>query len=264
MNRTFPVRLARVLAEVTGIHHDRARHYLLESRLSGLVERFNLDSLESLGILLEKTPADEGLWSHVYDAISTGETYFYRDQPGLDRFFSSLPPRSSIGTDPVRILSVGCSSGEEVYTLALMAMEAGRLEDFRVAGIDLSFGQIEKARAGVYGQRSVRRVPEDLLRRAFHQEGTHYRVRDRVRSVTRFSRGNILSVVSPLDSYEGILCRNVIIYFDDETRKKLINIFYRLVSPGGVLLTGTGELLPDGGAPFQIESRNGIVLYHKK
>ncbi|AFS52492.1 putative chemotaxis protein methyltransferase CheR [Leptospirillum ferriphilum ML-04] len=100
MNRTFPVRLARVLAEVTGIHHDRARHYLLESRLSGLVERFNLDSLESLGILLEKTPADEGLWSHVYDAISTGETYFYRDQPGLDRFFSSLPPVRPSG--PIR------------------------------------------------------------------------------------------------------------------------------------------------------------------
>ena len=264
MNRTFPVRLARVLADVTGIHHDPARHYLLESRLSGLVERFKLDSLESLGILLEQTPTDEDLWSHVYDAISTGETYFYRDRPGLDLFFSVLSSRPSFKTDPVRILSVGCSSGEEVYTLALMAMDAGRLGDFRLDGLDLSRGQIEKARIGLYGQRSVRRVPDDLLNRAFLHEESHYRVLDRVRSITRFSRGNILSVAPPPDSYEGILCRNVIIYFDDEIRKKLINIFYRLIAPGGVLLAGTGELFPDAGAPFQIESRNGIVLYHKR
>ncbi len=264
MNRPFPVRLARVLADVTGIHHDPARHYLLESRLSGLVRRFDLDSLESLGLLLEQTPTDEGLWQHVYDAISTGETYFFRDRPGLDLFFSSLPDTSSLRSGPVRILSVGCSSGEEVYTLALLALEAGRLHDFRLEGLDLSSSQIEKARNGLYGHRSVRRVPENLLKKAFVQEDSHFRVRDTVRAITRFSRANILSVFPPPDSYEGILCRNVIIYFDDETRKKLINIFYHLVSPGGFLLTGTGELLPEGGAPFQIESRNGIVLYHKK
>ena len=264
MTRPFPDRLARVLADVTGIHHDPARHYLLESRLSGLVRRFDLDSLESLGLLLEKTRPDQGLWPHVYDAISTGETYFFRDRPGLDLLFSSLSASPVLRTGPVRLLSVGCSSGEEVYTLALLALKAGRLDDFRLEGIDLSFAQIKKARSGIYGQRSVRRVPEDLLERGFVQEQSLFRVRDVVRTATRFSRANILSVPSPADSYEGILCRNVIIYFDEEVRRKLINIFYRLISPGGFLLTGTGELFPDGGSPFHIESRNGIVLYQKK
>jgi len=264
VRRVFPVRLVRLLSEVTGIHHDPDRHYLLDSRLSGLLKSFSLDSLEALGLLLERTPPDQEPWLAVYDAISTGETYFFRDRAGLDLIFPLLLGSHPIRSAPVRLLSVGCSSGEEVYSLALLALVAGRLPSVLLEGIDLSSGQIAKAREGVFAQRSVRLVPPGLLERAFVREGHFFRVKDELREAVRFSRENILSFSKPANSYDGILFRNVIIYFEDSSRKKMIEIFYRLISPGGFLLMGSGEFLPDGGAPFHLESHNGIVVYRKK
>lgn len=264
MKRVFPVRLVRLLSDVTGIHHDPDRHYLLDSRLSGLLKSFSLDSLEELGLLLERTPPDQEPWLAVYDAISTGETYFFRDHAGLDLIFPSLIGSHPARSGPVRLLSVGCSSGEEVYTLAILALVAGRLPSVLLEGIDLSSGQIAKAREGVFAQRSVRLVPPGLLERAFIREGHFFRIKDELREVVRFSRENILSFSKPANSYDGILFRNVIIYFEDSVRKKMIEIFYKLIAPGGFLLMGSGEFLPDGGSPFLLESHNGIVVYRKK
>lgn len=264
MKRVFPVRLVRLLSDVTGIHHDPDRHYLLDSRLSGLLKSFSLDSLEALGLLLERTPPDQEPWLAVYDAISTGETYFFRDHAGLDLIFPSLIGSHPARSGPVRLLSVGCSSGEEVYTLAILALVAGRLPSVLLEGIDLSSGQIAKAREGVFAQRSVRLVPPGLLERAFIREGHFFRIKDELREVVRFSRENILSFPKPANSYDGILFRNVIIYFEDIVRKKMIEIFYKLIAPGGFLLMGSGEFLPDGGSPFLLESHNGIVVYRKK
>lgn len=262
MNRPFSHTLARVLSEHTGIHHDPDRQYLLESRLSPLLKTFGVSSLEELGSLLERTPPGREPWLSVYDAISTGESYFFRDRQGLDLIFSTLLPESHV---PLTVLSAGCSSGEEVYTMAIFRNLRGFSVPLGLEGIDLSPGQIRKAKEGVYGPRALKLLDRTVIDRFFDHDGSVYRIKNFLRENTRFSQGNILSLAQdrPPLSVDGILCRNVVIYFGEEVRRKAINEFYCLLRKGGFLILGSGESLPDGGSPFVQESHDGTIVYRK-
>ena len=257
--------LARVIAEQTGIHHAPDRQYLLESRLAPLLKKHSIHSLETLGEVLVRTPPGQEPWLSVYDAISTGESYFLRDRQGLDLIFSALLPELSRSDLSRTILSAGCSSGEEIYTLAILRLLSGFSSPVRLEGIDLSPVQLQKAREGRYDSRAVRFLEKTAIDRYFEHDGKIYRVKDSVRENIRFCQGNILSLDQdrPPGSVSGILCRNVVIYFDDEARKKMINAFYQILEKGGFLILGAGENLPDAGRPFRIESHMGVSVYRK-
>ncbi len=258
--------LARVIGERTGIHHDPDRQYLLESRLTPLLKTFQLPSLSALAHLLEQTSLEQEPWLSVCDAISTGETYFFRDRHGLDLIFSTLLPPLLKSRGSMNLLSVGCSSGEEVYSLSILRFLAGFSSSLSLEGLDLSFRQIMKAKEGIYGARDVRLLDQELIDRFFDHDGHRRRVKDAIRENTRFTQGNILSLSRdrPPLSVDGILCRNVVIYFDEEVRRKSIKEFYPLLRKGGFLILGSGETLPDNGSPFRQESHGGVMVFRKE
>ncbi|MHB8422450.1 MAG: CheR family methyltransferase [Leptospirales bacterium] len=266
MSREFSYELARVIALETGIHHDQDRQYLLESRLSPLLKKLGIPSLENLGDILVRTHPGLEPWLSVYDAISTGESYFLRDRKGLDLIFSTILPDLAPSDLPQTILSAGCSSGEEIYTLAILRLLSGFPKPVNLEGVDLSPGQIRKAVEGRYDSRAVRFLERTIVDRYFDPAGNLYQVKDSVRDRIRFFQGNILSLSQdrPPGSVSGIVCRNVVIYFDESVRKKVINVFYHLLEAGGFLILGSGESLPDSGRPFRMDYHEGNAVYRKE
>ncbi|MHB1285248.1 MAG: CheR family methyltransferase [Leptospirales bacterium] len=266
LNPEFSQVLARVIADRTGIHHDPDRQYLIESRLTPLLKIFQIPSLSELGHLLERTPLEQEPWLSVCDAISTGESYFLRDRHGLDLIFSTLLPPLLKSQGSLTLLSAGCSSGEEVYSLSILRILTGFSASLSLEGIDLSPRQIIKAKEGVYGTRDVKFLDQELIERFFDHDGNWRRVKNAVRENVRFNQGNILSLSRdrPPLSVDGILCRNVVIYFDGETRRKSTKEFYQLLRKGGFLVLGSGETLPDNGIPFRQESHGGVVVFRKE
>lgn len=262
----FPYRLSHILAEHTGIYHGEERQYLLESRLLPLIRTFGLPSLESLATLLERTPTDASPWPEVFDAVTTGESFFFRDLPGINVLFDTVIPNGVQSGREVKILSAGCSSGEEVYTLAILRERAGLATPVEVDGIDLSFRNIEQSRKGVYSERSLRFVDDRSRREFFAAEDAGFRVLDPARKGVRFRQGNLLTLDRdvPPEFYDAVVCRNVVIYFSTDARKKVIKNFYLSLKRGGVLILGSGEILPESEEfQFVSEVHGSVFLYRK-
>ena len=262
----FPHRLSRILSEHTGIYHGEERQYLLESRLFPLIRNFGLPSLESLATLLERTPSDASPWPEVFDAVTTGESFFFRDLPGINLLFNTVIPELGQTGRTVTLLSAGCSSGEEVYTLAILRERAKLSQPVEIDGTDLSFRNIELSRKGLYSERSLRFVDVRSRLAYFEPEENAFRIRESVRQGVRFRQGNLLSLDRdvPPEFYDAIVCRNVVIYFSTEARKRVIKNFYLSLKRGGVLILGSGEILPESDEfQFVSEVHGSVFLYRK-
>jgi chemotaxis protein methyltransferase CheR len=262
----FPYRLSRILSEHTGIYHGEERQYLLESRLLPLIRNFGLPSLESLATLLERTPPAASPWPEVFDAVTTGESFFFRDLPGINLLFDTFVPKLGQTGRTVTLLSAGCSSGEEVYTLAILRERARLAQPVEIDGTDLSFRNIELSRKGVYSERSLRFADERSRLDYFEPEENAFRVRDSIRQGVRFRQGNLLTLDRevPPEFYDAIVCRNVVIYFSTEARKIVIKNFYLSLKRGGILILGSGEILPESDEfQFVPEVHGSVLLYRR-
>jgi chemotaxis protein methyltransferase CheR len=169
----------------------------------------------------------------------------------------------------VRLASVGCSTGEEPLTLAMLLFDSGQFFwgwEVRVTGLDVDGAALEKASRGVYHQNSLRAVTPALFERHFTREGAGVRVRESVRRSVSFRQGNLLDP----ESYEGlrpldvIFCRNVLIYFSDQAVQRAVGLFHEALAPGGYLFLGHAESLARVGTAFQPIRFQGAIVYQKK
>jgi chemotaxis protein methyltransferase CheR len=183
------------------------------------------------------------------EAITTHETYFFREDYQLKAFRDELLPQIFAKGDRGRlaIWSAGCSTGEEPYTLAMLLLEAGvpRGWDVRIFGSDLSRRVISHARRGVYGPSSFRQCPDRYRSRFFEPSGEGLAVSREVRSLCHFGQLNLVDAarVALIGKIDVIFCRNVMIYLEPSARRAVIEQFYRRLSPGGYLLLGHSESL---------------------
>jgi chemotaxis protein methyltransferase CheR len=185
--------------------------------------------------------------------ITNNETYFYREAPQLRTFADEVLPAMKekkvlSGDRRVRIVSAGCSSGEEVYTLAMLLVESGSFLwdwDVTVTGIDLDERVLGKARDGVYSGRAFQCLPESFQERYFRKVEDGFAVKDVLRKVTRFVQGNLLNLdrTEIGEDVDIIFCRNVLIYFNDATIKRVVEGFARILSRDGLLFLGHSESL---------------------
>jgi len=205
--------------------------------------------------------------------LTNNETYFFREAPQLqvfaDPILKALKERkAAAGERTLRVLSAGCSTGEEVHTLAMIIHDSGQFFwgwDVQVFGMDVDAAALEKARRGLYFHNSFRSLNPALMDRHFVGEGTGAQVREAIRRLVRLRQGNLLDPASyeglrPLDA---VFCRNVLIYFSDAAILKVVRLFHEALAPGGYLFLGHAESLSRITDLFTPIRFQGAIVYQK-
>ena len=228
-----------------GIVLEDDKHYLFESRLSPLVRQFGLGSVNDLCELLMATREAE-LGRQVVEAMTTNETYFFRDPAHYDAIRTTLLPRlkqERRDTRKLRFWSAAASTGQEAYSLA-MALLKEKLSDWniQILGTDFCSSVLERARAGKYQQIEVNRgLPAALLVKHFSRSGMDWQLSEAVRSMVHFETIDLRKSMRALGPFDLVFCRNVMIYFDAETKKKILKELHGTLFRGGWLLLGGAE-----------------------
>jgi chemotaxis protein methyltransferase CheR len=264
-------RLLRDLVhEHCGIFFRDESSYLVERRLAGRIEALGLASFAEYHRFLRFDAAGPAELDAALDVLTTNETYFYREPHQLDAFAREILPdlaRTLAGERRLRILSAGCSTGEEVYTIAMMVKDSRRFEgwDVEVVGCDLSRRCVAHARAGLYGEHAFRNPEAEPLRRWFHLRGGKWSVDDAIRRMVRFGRENLLDplALATVSRVDALFCRNVMIYFDVGARRRVLRAFHGKLRDGGWLLLGHSESLLNLTADFEIVHLKSDLVYRK-
>lgn len=255
-----------------GIYFDDGSKFLLERRLSRRLHQRQLKSFEEYYRFLRYDRKREEELSILVDNLTTNETYFFREIAQLRAFSEEILPelRDTLSArKSLRIWSAGCSTGEEPYTIAILLIESGdwwRDWQVEIIGSDINQRVLHTARRGVYKKNSLRATSPEMISKYFVEEGKgDYRIIDRVKELVSFSYVNLLdpfktSLIRDLDI---IFCRNVIIYFDREAKKKVIETFYDKLREGGYLLLGHSESLINISNAFTLRTLKNDMVYQK-
>jgi chemotaxis protein methyltransferase CheR len=251
--------LRQFLYERSGLSLDGDKLYLLESRLLPIAREAGLIDLASLTKRLQA--GDRELAQSVIDAMTTNETFFFRDRIPFDKFRKVMLPRlldARAADRRLRVWCAACSTGQEPYSLAmLLDEEARRLTGWsiEILATDLSHRAIEIARQGLYSQFEVQRgLPITLLLRYFQRAGDRWQVNEFLRSRVTFREFNLLSDFRPLGTFDAIFCRNVLLYFDVPTKRDILARLSKALAPDGFMLMGSAETvigLSDAFAPHR-------------
>jgi chemotaxis protein methyltransferase CheR len=226
---------------------EPGKEYLAETRLVPVVRRAGLGSVSELVATL-RDDDDPDLSEQVVDALTTNETSFFRDVYPFESLRSHVLPdlieRKGLSRS-LFVWSVGCSSGQEPYSVAMLIREDfPELADWQVSilGTDVSVAMLERARAGRYGQIEVNRgLPAHLLVKYFRRSGLDWQIDDSIRSMVRFRHHNLVDPWPSLPPMDLVLMRNVMIYFDVATKQQILSRMREVLTPHGYLLLGTSE-----------------------
>ncbi|HEY4345433.1 MAG TPA: protein-glutamate O-methyltransferase CheR [Parvibaculum sp.] len=242
--------LRKFLYDRSGLALTPDKSYLLESRLAPIARKMKLKSLTDL-IAHMRVTSDEALTIQVVEAMTTNETLFFRDRWPFDRFAAKVLPdmmEANKHTKRIRIWCAACSSGQEPYSLAMLLAEAGKLLDgwtVELIGTDISEEMLERCRKGWYSAFEVQRgMTPEMLRKYFTKDGEGWKISDRLRGMVKFRNYNLLGDPSATAGFTGldlIFCRNVLIYFDEITRKRVFSGMAKVMKPGGFLCLGGAE-----------------------
>ena len=258
-----------LIYQKTGIHMREGKQILVSNRLRKRLVQLKLTTYEEYYELLTAGKAAREEMPHFIDAVSTNETYFFREGNHFTALERLVLPELFRAGGRVRIWSAGCSTGEEVYTLRIVADQAAKAcgaREVEIVGTDISTTVIAKARAGIYRDRALRLVPPELLRQYFvPMEDGGFHVRDEVRSRVEFKVHNLFTDPSPGEKISVIFCRNVMIYFDKATQVKLVDgIFAHAIAPEGYLFIGHSESLSGFSKSFLYASLLKAPIYRRK
>ncbi|MAG32186.1 MAG: chemotaxis protein CheR [Deltaproteobacteria bacterium] len=262
---------SELLRDRCGLHFDQDTRYLLEKRLTRLVNQSGGGSFASFFYRLRHGPNADDEFSRVVDALTTNETYFFRERSQISAIIEEIVPenlsRQVAQRSPVTIWSAGCSSGEEPFSIIMLALEAGLVpgRDLRVYASDISRAVLAKARRGIYREASFRETAPRLRQRYFAKKDGLMRISDEVKRHVDFVHLNLLDpsklrLLGPLDV---VLCRNVMIYFDLETRRRVVASFHESLKPGGHLLLGPSESLAKVTADFELKHLSRELVYRR-
>jgi chemotaxis protein methyltransferase CheR len=256
-----------------GLHFTEDSKYLLEKRLGKRLQLHNLKSFKDYYYLLRYSPAKDQELTEVVDLLTTNETYFFREDFQLRTFREEILPelrdrKEKSGNRQLRIWSAGCSSGEEPYTIAMILLDQPWLRSWRVEiiGTDISQRVLHMARQGIYGESAFRSTDAACRQRFFTTEPDgRAKVRDEVRGLVTVSHLNLFDTarVALLGRMDVIFCRNVIIYFDVNGKKKVVDTFYQRLQPDGFLLLGHSESLMNLTTAFRLRHFKHDMVYQK-
>lgn len=257
-----------------GIFIAENRKYLVENRLSNRIKDLNLKSYSDYYNFLRFDTNRRTELTKLFEVVTTNETSFFRNPPQLEVFQKSVLPDildqcRKAGRKKLRIWSAGCSTGEEPYTLAIILSEVLKNEisswDIKITANDLSEAVLAAARRGVYNDYALRTTPKEIVDSYFIKENTQYKIKPELKSLISFGPINLneREQLKRIEKSQIVFCRNVIIYFDDEMKRKVINAFYDNLELNGALLIGHSESLHNISRAFQLEHHKGTIVYRK-
>ena len=240
--------IADFVKREAGIVLGADKTYLVDSRLGSVAGRFGFADVAALarGLL----PGPPGLKLAVIDAMTTNESFFFRDTTPFQHFEQVILPALAVArktTGRIRIWSAACSTGQEPYSLAMQLLERKSLWQglqVEIVGTDLSPSALNRAREGRYSQFEVQRgLPIQLLVKYFRQEGTSWIISDEIKRMVRFQEGNLLAPMTGMGLVDVIFCRNVLIYFDVATKTDILDRMAKVLRPDGYLILGAAETM---------------------
>jgi chemotaxis protein methyltransferase CheR len=255
-----------------GIYFDDGSKFLVERRLARRLEERQVRTFEEYYHFLRYDRKRDEELAVLVDNLTTNETYFFRESPQLRAFAEEILPelRTTLADrKSLRIWSAGCSTGEEPYTIAMLLLESGawwRDWQVEILGSDINQRVLHTARKGVYKKTSHRVSTPEMMKKYFVEEGKgDYRIIDAVRELVSFSYVNLLDPfkTSLISNMDVIFCRNVIIYFDRDAKKKVVESFHDKLRDNGYLLLGHSESLINISNAFVLRTLKNDMVYQK-
>jgi chemotaxis protein methyltransferase CheR len=249
----------------SGLVLSADKGYLLESRLAPLARAEGYPSIEALIAAARRDRSERLLWG-ITEALATHETFFFRDNTPFDLFKQDILPnlaRARGLNGSIRIWCAACSSGQEPYSLAmLLDEERARLGNLKVeiVATDMAPRVLEKAKAGIYSQFEVQRgLAIQRLVRHFEQTGDQWRIKPNIRQMVTFQKQNLLESFNAMGTFDVVFCRNVLIYFDAETKKQVLARLAKQTPNDGYLIMGAAETVVGLSKDFEpVEGRRGL------
>ncbi|MBL8708681.1 MAG: protein-glutamate O-methyltransferase [Rhodospirillaceae bacterium] len=250
--------ICQILKTRSGLVLTNDKAYLLESRLLPVARKWKLATFDDL-VRLIRSKSDEAVIRDVVEAMTTNESFFFRDTKPFDQFKQICLPammKARAGNKTLRIWSAACSSGQEAYSLAMILTEMGaQLSGWKIeiVGTDLSNEILQRAKDGLYSQFEVQRgLPITLLVKYFQQTGDRWKISDKIRQMVNFREWNLLNDPAPLGKFDIVFCRNVLIYFDQPTKAKVLAGISKQMPEDGYLFLGGAETVLGISDKFQL------------
>ena len=239
--------LADLLKTKSGLIIGPDKTYLLETRLGPILKRTGLPDLNTLADRVKRAPLDP-LARDVVEAMTTNESFFFRDDKPFQHFRSQALPRllaARPGSATLRIWSAASSSGQEAYSLAMILAECKAslgARSVEIVGTDIARDQLNRAQQGLYTQFEVQRgLPVQMLMRYFKKEDANWRISEAIRSMVKFREWNLLGDLRGLGRFDIVFCRNVLIYFDQPTKYRVLDAIAAQMPSDGALYLGGAE-----------------------
>ena len=241
------VALRDLIRDRFGIWYDDQKRFLLLSRLSTRLVKRGVQTFGEYVAFLRRDAHREDEWNDLASVLSNNETYFFRERAQLKALAGKIVDEFLARSPRVRLWSSACSSGEEPYSLAMALIETGKIPDamLSIRATDISPRVLDLAGKGFYRALSFRATEPALIQRWFAPQGDGFAIDDRVKRLVSFARLNLLDGprVATEGPFDAIFCRNVLIYFDKPTQKRVVESFAKALRPGGYLFLGHAESL---------------------
>ncbi|MFZ1289114.1 MAG: protein-glutamate O-methyltransferase CheR [Melioribacteraceae bacterium] len=263
----------KYIYDLCGIYFQDNKKYLLESRLQKRIKHLKIDNFELYLQYLKTNPRREEEKKLLFEAITINETYFFRNQPQLDALVGNIIPelmaKKNFGFQKLRIWSAAASSGEEAYSIAMMLNEMILPKypnlSVEIFGTDINFAVIETAQKGVFKEYSIRNTPPIYLKKYFQKIDNNYIIDPKIQKMVSFKVLNLYdeAAIRILNKSDVTFCANVLIYFDQESKIKVVNSLYNNLNPEGYLFIGYSETLHGISKAFKLVSFSKTIGYKK-
>ena len=254
----------------TGIHFDTAKRYFVDKRLIERMQVTDNQQFRSYFTMLRFQASGEEL-QVLTNLMTVNETYFFREEYQFKCLVNSILPHivaRKRDEGPLRIWVVPCSSGEEPYTIAIYLLERWadiHHFDIEIIASDIDTQILGQARAGLYSERSVAQMPQPYLQKYFRRSAAGYQISDELRSAVEFTRVNLSEPADtrPYRNFDVVFCRNLLIYFDDLSRRAAAETFYEALKPGGFICLGHSESMSRISSLYRVRKFPEAIVYQK-
>ena len=266
--------LSQLIYQKLGLHFDDKKFYFLKTRVARRMAALDIDNTRDYLFLISYADPQGSEMQALANLITTNETYMFREYDQLQAFANHCLPevlsaKQSRGDRTLRIWSAGCSSGEEAYTLAMILQEVfpqAQSWDCEIEATDIDENMLRKVVAARYGRRSVNEVPDDYREKYLIEDRDEWIVRRRTAALVRASHLNLQDrmAMRAMRGFDFIFCRNVLIYFDDLSRKTVVEHFYNSLNPGGYVFLGHSESVGRVTTAFKLRRFESHLVYMKE
>lgn len=265
-------KMSEFIYRKSGIFLEEDKHYdKLAKYIDARCKILSFDSFRKYFFRLRFEDSNGDEFQELINAITVNETYFFREKEQFEVLVKSILPelhKSVPNTRPLRILSSPCSTGEEPYSIVLHIVEEGRIvneRDIEIVGIDIDSTVIQKAQAAKYSERSIHAIPKNILAKWFKKKSLSYDLSEELSEAVDFKVVNVFdkAQMRKLGKFDVIFSRNMLIYFDDASRKEVAMTFYDMLNPGGYVLLGHAEYMSRIVSVFNAKKVDNTLIYQK-